>query len=266
MPPMRGALTKIRDALETVREAAPDRVWLAASMLHHGDDRRRLKRLKTLAQEMCVPLLATNDVLYHGPSGASCRMSSPASANIVTSTKRARLLEANAERHLKSPEEMARLFRDAPDAIAETIRFADRISFSLDQLKYNYPDEPVPQGTRRRSNILDDLTWDGAAQALSGRHSGFRARNAGKRTGADRRNSNRALFPHRARHRRFRERAENPLPGPRLGRQFRRLLSCSASPPSIRRRSICCSNASSPRNARSRPTSTSISSMSGARR
>ena len=64
----------------------------------------------------------------------------------LTIDKAGKLLEANAERHLKSPEEMARLFRDAPDAIAETVRFADRIAFSLAQLKYNYPDEPVPQG------------------------------------------------------------------------------------------------------------------------
>jgi error-prone DNA polymerase len=161
MPPMRGALTKIRDALETVREAAPDRLWLAASMLHRGDDRRRLKRLKTLAQEMCVPLLAVNDVLYHEPARRELQDVVTCIREHLTIDKAGKLLEANAERHLKSPEEMTRLFRDAPDAIAETTHFADRISFSLSQLKYNYPEEPVPKG-RTPDEYLRELTWTGA--------------------------------------------------------------------------------------------------------
>ena len=55
---------------------------------------------------------------------------------------------------------MARLFRDVPEAIAETLRFADRIHFSLDQLKYQYPDEPVPPGKTAQRH-LEDLTWAG---------------------------------------------------------------------------------------------------------
>ena len=70
-------------------------------------------------------------------------------------------LEANAERHLKPAHEMARLFRDLPDAIAETMRFAGRITFSLDQLRYQYPDEPVPPGKTAQRH-LEDLTWAGA--------------------------------------------------------------------------------------------------------
>ena len=70
MPPVRGAFTKVRETLQALRDAAPDRVWLTASMLHCGDDRHRLKRLKTLANEAHVPLLAVNDVLYHEPGTA----------------------------------------------------------------------------------------------------------------------------------------------------------------------------------------------------
>src|SRR6202035_1358068 len=69
--------------------------------------------------------------------------------------------EANAERHLKPAAEMARLFRDAPGSIAETMRFAGRIVFSLAQLKYQYPDEPVPPGKTAQRH-LEDLTWQGA--------------------------------------------------------------------------------------------------------
>jgi error-prone DNA polymerase len=77
-------------------------------------------------------------------------------------------LEANAERYLKPADEMARLFRDAPEAIAETMRFAGRIHFSLDQLKYQYPDEPVPPGKTAQRH-LEDLTWAGVKQYFGGK-------------------------------------------------------------------------------------------------
>ncbi len=72
----------------------------------------------------------------------------------------------NAERHLKPAAEMVRLFRDYPDAIRETIRFADRITFSLNQLQYQYPDEPVPPGKTAQQHLAD-LTWEGYATAFS---------------------------------------------------------------------------------------------------
>src|SRR5207244_11418050 len=78
-----------------------------------------------------------------------------------------RRLEANAERYLKPPHEMARLFRDIPEAVAETMRFAKRISFSLDQLKYQYPDEPVPPGKTAQQH-LEDLTWAGVDKYFEG--------------------------------------------------------------------------------------------------
>ena len=68
-----------------------------------------------------------------------------------------RLLEANGERHLKSGAEMARLFRDCPDAVAQSTRLLERIGFSLEQLKYEYPDEPVPEGWEPQA-WLEDLT------------------------------------------------------------------------------------------------------------
>src|SRR6476469_2934434 len=62
---------------------------------------------------------------------------------------------------------MARLFRDVPEAIAETMRFTGRITFSLDQLKYQYPDEPVPPGKTAQQQ-LEDLTWDGGRRCFPG--------------------------------------------------------------------------------------------------
>jgi error-prone DNA polymerase len=72
-------------------------------------------------------------------------------------------LSVNAERHLKSPAEMARLFARFPDAITRTIEIAKACSFSLGQLKYEYPDEPVPPGKTAQQH-LEDLTWAGAQE------------------------------------------------------------------------------------------------------
>jgi error-prone DNA polymerase len=58
---------------------------------------------------------------------------------------------------------MTKIFRDLPDALAETVRFADRITFSLKHLEYQYPDEPVPPGKTAQRH-LEDLTWSGVAK------------------------------------------------------------------------------------------------------
>jgi len=108
-----------------------------------------------------VPLLATNEVLYHHPARRPLQDVLTCIREKTTIETIGKRLEANAERYLKPADEMARLFRDVPEAIAETMRFASRISFSLDQLKYQYPDEPVPPGKTAQRH-LEDLTWQGA--------------------------------------------------------------------------------------------------------
>ncbi len=161
--------------LDRLKESRAEGVWLAASLLYRGDDRRRLARLTRLAQAARVPLLATNEALYHHPARRPLQDVLTCIREKTTIEAVGRRLEANAERHLKPAEEMARLFRDAPQAIAETIRLADRIEFSLDQLKYQYPDEPVPPGKTAQQH-LEDLTWEGvAARFRDGIDEGLRA-------------------------------------------------------------------------------------------
>jgi error-prone DNA polymerase len=149
------------EVLERLRQSRADGVWLAASLLYRGDDRRRLARLHRIAVDAGVPLLATNEVLYHHPSRRALQDVLTCIREKTTIDAVGRRLQANAERHLKPAGEMARLFRDVPEAIAETLRFAGRIGFSLDQLKYQYPDEPVPPGKTAQRH-LEDLTWQGA--------------------------------------------------------------------------------------------------------
>ncbi|QWG15857.1 error-prone DNA polymerase [Bradyrhizobium sediminis] len=149
--------------LDLLQRSRADGVWLAASLLYRGDDRRRFGRLQRIAATARVPLLATNEVLYHHPARRPLQDVLTCIREKTTIDAIGRRLEANAERYLKPGHEMARLFRDAPEAIAETKRFADRITFSLDQLKYQYPDEPVPPGKTAQRH-LEDLTWAGAHQ------------------------------------------------------------------------------------------------------
>jgi error-prone DNA polymerase len=117
-------------------------LWLGASMLYRGDDARRLKRLAEIARDAFVPLIATNDVLYHVPNRRRLQDVVTCIREKVGIYSAGRLLEANAERHLKAPETMERLFQTVPDAITETGRFLAKCRFSLEELRgTEYPEE-----------------------------------------------------------------------------------------------------------------------------
>ncbi|MFN3670915.1 MAG: error-prone DNA polymerase, partial [Bosea sp. (in: a-proteobacteria)] len=132
--------------LAVLAEAAPGAVWLGACMHRKGDDRRRLARLKALAAPSRTPLIASNDALYDAPAQRDLQDVLSCIREGVTIERAGRLLEANAERHLKPAREMHRLFRDAPEAIAEIAHLLARVEFDLGQLRYEYPDEPTPPG------------------------------------------------------------------------------------------------------------------------
>ena len=165
--PHRFDAAEAQTILAHLKHSSVDGVWLAASLLYRGDDKRRLARLHRLAIAVKVPLLATNEVLYHHPARRRLQDVLTCIREKTTIDAIGRRLEANAERYLKPPREMTRLFRDIPEAITETMRFANRISFSLDQLKYQYPDEPVPPGKTAQQH-LEDLTWAGVDRYFGG--------------------------------------------------------------------------------------------------
>jgi error-prone DNA polymerase len=169
--PHRFDVASAQGILQRLKNSRADGVWLAASLLYRGDDKRRLARLHRLALAAKVPLLATNEVLYHHPARRPLQDVLTCIREKTTIDAIGRRLEANAERYLKPAREMVRLFRDIPEAIAETMRFANRISFSLDQLKYQYPDEPVPPGKTAQQH-LEDLTWAGVDKYFGGEISG----------------------------------------------------------------------------------------------
>jgi error-prone DNA polymerase len=150
------ALHKIGAAIE-----AP--AYLAAAMLYSGRDRARLNRLAVLARSHNIPLVATNDVLYHHPDRRPLQDVLTCIREKCTIHQAGFKLAANAERHLKPPEEMAHLFRGHEYAIARTLEIAQGCTFSLDELRYEYPDEPVPQGTTPQKH-LETLAWKGAGE------------------------------------------------------------------------------------------------------
>jgi error-prone DNA polymerase len=125
--------------LSRLREAAPDRVWLAASMLYRGDDARRLARLAALARATQVKLIATNDVQYHDHGRRPLADVVTCIREHTTLERAGRLLTLNAERHLKPAAEMQRLFHKYPAALEETLHFLDACRFSLEELRPSYP-------------------------------------------------------------------------------------------------------------------------------
>ncbi len=128
-----------------LRNRAP-LLWLGVTLNRAGRDRRALADLRALSAETGIPLIAINDALYACPDARPLHDILTCIREKTTIHKAGRLLAANAERYLKPPGEMARLFHDAPEAIAEVQRLINSVNFDLSHLAYEYPHEPVPRG------------------------------------------------------------------------------------------------------------------------
>jgi len=139
----------------------PTLCHLAASYLYSGDDIARIEALDALAKDNNISLLATNDVLYHEAARRPLQDVMTAIRHKTTVARAGHLLHPNAERHLKSPQEMERLFERWPHAIRAARMIADACTFSLDELRYEYPEEICPEG-REPQTWLEELTWAGA--------------------------------------------------------------------------------------------------------
>ena len=148
--------------LQCLRDAAQARVYLGSTTLYENRAAKRLVELAAFARAMHVPLIATNDVHYHVPERQQLQDVLTCIREKCTIDEAGTRLVQNAERHLKSPDEMARLFAKYPDAIARTMEIAGRLNFSLDELKYEYPDEAIGGGPPQET--LARLAWEGAAE------------------------------------------------------------------------------------------------------
>ena len=151
-----GELPRLCDALTSLRH-------VAASWLYLGGDTARIERLDRLARKSGCTILATNDVHYHAPDRRPLQDVITCIREKVTIANAGYLLNPNAERYLKSPAEMIRLFERWPQAISATREFADALHFNLNELRYEYPRETVPDEQTPQQHLAH-LTWKGAKE------------------------------------------------------------------------------------------------------
>ena len=134
------------DMLHILKRRRPRSIWLAATMPHSGADARRLAELQRVSMATGIPLLATNDALYATRGQRPLHDIITCIREGTTLLNAGKLLRANGERHMKTPAEMKRLFGGYPRAIEQSAKLLARIRFQLDDLRYEYPHEPVPSG------------------------------------------------------------------------------------------------------------------------
>lgn len=149
-------------SLQSYREIFGDRGYLFAERHLASDEVPHLRRLMELSERTGLPLVATNDVHYHIPQRRELQDVLTATRLGCTVAELGRRAFPNAERSLKSPEQMAALFPRHPEWLTRTVEIAERCRFSLDELRYEYPEELAPSG-KTPLEFLRELTWEGAA-------------------------------------------------------------------------------------------------------
>ncbi|HEX8357030.1 MAG TPA: PHP domain-containing protein, partial [Segetibacter sp.] len=150
-------------SLQEYYEVFKSHLYVAASRRYYGDDGKYLSRLTQLSEKLNIPLVATNDVHYHTPSRRQLQDIVTCVREKCTIYNAGFRLHQNAERYLKPEEEMLRLFTQFPGAIIRTEEIAEACQFSLDELKYEYPEEITSEG-RTPQQELTFLAWEGAKE------------------------------------------------------------------------------------------------------
>jgi error-prone DNA polymerase len=155
--------TSYINTLKEYREALGNNLYIAATKRYGGHDQKQLFRLSELATRFSIPLVATNDVHYHNPARRQLQDILTCIREKCTIYNAGFRLNANAERFLKPATEMNRLFRQYPNAIKKAMEIAEACRFSLDELKYEYPEEIMTEG-RSPLEELTFLAWHGAKE------------------------------------------------------------------------------------------------------
>jgi error-prone DNA polymerase len=143
------------------RDIFGDRGYLLAELFRGPDDAHLLDELKQLSKQTKLPLVAAGDVHYHVQARMPLHEVLTATRLGTTVAQIEAACFSNAQRHLRSIEEIMAAFAAAPDALRRTLEIADRCTFSLDELKYEYPEELVPEGYTPME-YLTHLAWKGA--------------------------------------------------------------------------------------------------------
>ena len=149
--------------LRRLVEAFGDRAALALTLRRRPNDALRHHELSNLAARAGVPTIVTNDVLFHVPARRILQDVVTCVRHNCTIDEAGFRRERHADRYLKPPGEMARLFGRYPEALARTVEIAARCRFSLDELAYQYPEEATMPGLTPQQ-ALEKLTFEGAAE------------------------------------------------------------------------------------------------------
>jgi error-prone DNA polymerase len=155
------ALTDGSFELDRLMGIFPRALYVELGRHHDAAEERRNRARVAIARNKRLPLVATNDVRYARAKGVDLCDVLTCIREKTTLDDAGTLLQANAERHLKSAAEMRMLFRDLPDAVDNTLRIADRCRFTLEDLGYRFPKYPVPDGGSEMS-YLRHLVHEGA--------------------------------------------------------------------------------------------------------
>ena len=150
--------------LQQLREIyGPDRVYI--ELQRHFDRRQEAvnQALIELSRHLHLPLVATNGVRYARTQDRPLLDILTCIRHKTTLDKAGRLLNRNAECHLKTPTQMEQLFADLPEALAHTVELSQRLNFTLEDLGYRFPEYPVPSGESMIS-YLRKLADEGARQ------------------------------------------------------------------------------------------------------
>ena len=151
--------------LEPFKAAFEDCLYLLLARHRQAQEASREMQLRKLAERFKLPTVAAVEVLYHSPERRRLQDVLTCIREGVTLAAAGRLIRPNDQHALKSPEELARLFSDDPESVRRTLEVAARCSFSLQELRYRYPLEPLPEG-KTSSQHLRDRTFEGAARRL----------------------------------------------------------------------------------------------------
>ncbi len=162
MPPYE-VTTDFENQLQLLSQTFPKQCYLSLSLYFKGDDLHRLDRLAILAERCNAPAVVTNDVLYHIPNRRPLQDVLTCIREHCTIAQAGFRLQSNAERYLKRPAEIYRLFPGFEDAVQRSKEIADLCQFSLDELAYQYPDEPS-RGSPTPQIELERCTWTGAKE------------------------------------------------------------------------------------------------------
>ncbi|MFZ2084277.1 MAG: error-prone DNA polymerase, partial [Candidatus Sulfotelmatobacter sp.] len=138
-------------------------VYIELQRHFHREEETRNRAAIAIARSLNLPLLATNGVCYAAAKDRELCDAFNAIRHHRTLSTAGRLLARNSERHLKSPQEMQQLFADLPEAIANTQELSSRLEFTLNDLGYEFPRYPVPEGETMNS-FLRNRAWEGFLQ------------------------------------------------------------------------------------------------------